>query len=189
MFKKNRKVIIYIFFILAILLISPSLQSSLNSNLEKKSEEKFQETKEFFLTETEGGKTKWDIKALSAEFSSEGQVFLNQVKINFYENGERLLNIKADKGRIDNATKNVHLEGNVIGITNRGESFVTQYLDWIQAEKNIVTEDRIKVTGQNIVITAKGLHFDTALKKIVLKKNVRAEIYGGNEAFPFRFGK
>jgi|GEM_PF-5737823 len=186
---KNRGVTILYFSMAAVLLISASPKSSGEPNFEKAAEEGNQETKEFFLTETEAGQTKWDIRSSSAEFSSEGIVYLKKVKINLYEDGNRILNIKADGGRFDDVNKNVHLKGNVIGITDRGESFLTQSLHWISAEERIESADKIKITGENMIINAQGLVLYPALNKIILKKNVKAEIYGGNEAFSFKFGE
>jgi len=186
MLHKSKNLIIFLFLITVGLFTSVLPELSFASNSETTDLKQSQETKEFFLTETEKGKTKWDIRALSAEFSSEGLVFLNNVKINVYENGSSILSVKADSGHYNNIEKTVHLEGNVIGITDRGDSFVTQTLDWISSEKKIVTDDKVKITGQNLVINAQGLVFYHDLKKIILKKDIKAEVYGGNKAFPLK---
>lgn len=196
MIKKYKYVIIFSFFIVAgFIMISFSLPAhskssfSYDSVAKPTTNEHFQETKDFFLSETEGGQTKWEIRAKSAEFKSEGLVLLNKVKINLYEDGVEFLNIQADAGRFDNINKNVHLEGNIIGITNRGESFATQTLDWFSAEKKIITSDNVKITGQNLIVKAKGLEIFPELKKIILKKNIKAEFYGGNKTLPLEFGR
>ena len=186
MAQKKKGVIIFLFLITVAVFISACPEFSFASDSETTDLEQFQETKEFFLTETEEGKIKWDIRAVSAEFSSEGLVLLNNVKINLYEDENKVLNIKADFGRFDNIEKTVHLEGNVIGITDQGDSFVTQTLDWISSERKVVTDDKVKITGQNLVINAQGLVFYPDLKKIVFRKNIKAEVYGGNKAFPLK---
>ncbi len=156
------------------------------SNSETSEPEQLQETKEFFLTETEEGQKKWDIKAASAEFSSEGLVRLKDVKINLYDKEKKVLDVKADSGYFSNVDKTVHLEGNVMGATDRGENFSTQKLDWIASEKKIITNDKVKVTSQNLIINAQGVEILPELKKIIFKKNIKAEVYGGNKTFPLK---
>ncbi len=182
--KKGVITVVSCFFIMAGLFVSARDGFSLEPNSEITVEKKLQETKDFFLTETEGEETKWDIRALSAEFLSGGLVVLKKVKINFYEKGEKVLNVKADSGCFDKVSQNVHLEGNIIGVTNRGETFITQSLDWVSAEKKIETSDKIKITGQNIIVNTQNLVFYPALNKMILKKNVKAEIYGGSKLLP-----
>ena len=183
--KKGISIIISCFFIMGGLLVSVGAGFSLEPDSEITVGEKLQETKDFFLTETEGGETKWDIRALSAEFLSSGLVILEKAKINFYEKGKKVLNVKADSGRFNKVSQDVHLEGNVIGVTNRGETFITQNLNWVSAEKKIETSDKIKITGQNVIVNARGFVFYPALNKMILKKNVKAEIYGGSKLLPF----
>ncbi len=183
--KNGSSIVISCFFIIGGLLVSAGAGFSLEPNPEINVGEKLQETKDFFLTETEGGETKWDIRALSAEFSSGGLVILKKVKINFYEKGEKVLNVKADSGRFNKVSQDVHLKGNIIGVTNRGEIFITQNLNWVSAEKKIETSDKIKITGQNVIVNARGFVFYPALNKMILKKNVKAEIYGENKLLPF----
>lgn len=187
--KKGISIIISCFFIMGGLLVSVGAGFSLEPDSEITVGEKLQETKDFFLTETEGGETKWDIRALSAEFLSSGLVILEKAKINFYEKGKKVLTVKADSGHFDKVSQNLHLEKNITGVTSRGEMFVTQNLDWVSAEQKIETSDKIKITGQNIIVDAQGLVFYPALNKMILKKNVKAEIYGENKFIPFESGR
>ena len=188
--KKGIITVISCFVIMAGLLIFAGDGFSLEPNPERTVGEKLhQQTKGFFLTETEGRETKWDIGASSAEFLSGNLVVLKKVKINFYEKGKKVLTVKADSGHFDKVSQNLHLEKNITGVTSRGEMFVTQNLDWVSAEQKIETSDKIKITGQNIIVDAQGLVFYPALNKMILKKNVKAEIYGENKFIPFESGR
>lgn len=182
--KKEIITVVFCFFITAGLLILSRDGFSLESNPEITVEKELQQTKGFFLTETEGGETKWDIRASSAEFLSGNLVVLKKVKINFYEKGKKVLTVKADSGHFNKVSQNLHLEKNITGVTSRGETFVTRSLDWISAEQKIETSDKIKIVGQNIIVNAQDLVFYPALNKMILKKNVRTEIYGENKLLP-----
>ena len=149
----------------------------------------FQETKGFFLTETEEGKPKWDIKAQSASFSGSGGTILEEVEVVFYEKGEKFVTVTADKGVYDRVTRDVVLEGNVVGTAKGGERLSSHRLQWVSSEGRLFTEDRVKISGQDMVIEGFGMDFFSDLKKVVLKNKVRVEISGRTGDFPLVMGR
>jgi len=52
------------------------------------------------------------------------------------------------------------VEGNVVFVNDKGEKLETEKLTWIEKDAKIRTEDAVKITTANEVITGYGLEAD-----------------------------
>lgn len=150
------------------------------SEQEKESAEEEQEGSEgrimtFSLTGfTEVGEKKWEIEGESADIMSD-KVVLENVKVTAYSEGGKVT-LTAKKGYFDKLTNNVHLEGDVVVITDEGARLTTDYLDWQAEDETISSQASAFVERENITISGTGIHAVPSLKKARMNKDVTVKI-------------
>jgi len=123
----------------------------------------------------EKGKKSWDLSGKSADIFN-NVVKLKKVVGNNYAPDDTI-NLTADKGDFDKKSGLVHLEDNVVITTASGSKLTTDTLDWDRKQQIVSTLDRVNVARQDINLSGQGASGQTALKQIVLEKDVRLDIH------------
>ena len=142
-------------------------------------EESAQQFLEFNLSgHSKDGEKSWEVKGESADVLSD-TVRLKNVDADLY--GEEQLNIKAKKGSIDKETGNMHLENDVVALTETGSKMTTDSLDWNRDTNIMTTEDMVRLERENMIATGTGAEAKTDLKKAKLIDDVMVEIESEDE--------
>jgi len=122
----------------------------------------------------EKGKKAWDLAGKSADIYNE-VVKLKEVVANNY--GEKdSINLTADNGNFDKSSGVVKLKDNVVMTTTSGVKLTTDSLDWDRKQQMISTLDKVNLARTDMNLSGDGAKGQTALKQIVLEKNVRLDI-------------
>jgi LPS export ABC transporter protein LptC len=99
------------------------------------------------------------------------------VRVDFYDSeGNHTSVLVADSGFIQEKRQNLEALGNVEVTTQEGIQLETQSLRWDPQERKIVTDDFVKITKKEDVITGQGLEADEELKHFVIKKSVKGKV-------------
>jgi LPS export ABC transporter protein LptC len=99
------------------------------------------------------------------------------VRVDFYDKeGNHTSVLLADSGLIQEKRQNVEALGNVVVTTNEGIKLETQSLKWDPQKRKIISDDFVKITKKENVITGYGLETDEELKHFVIKRNVKGKI-------------
>ncbi len=120
------------------------------------------------------GKKSWDLAGKSADVFND-VVKLKKVVGNNYADKDSL-NLTADKGDFNKTSGVVHLEDNVIITTSSGAKLTTDSLDWDRKKQIVSTLDKVNLNQQDMNLSGVGAHGETALKQVVLEKNVRLDM-------------
>lgn len=120
------------------------------------------------------GKKSWDLAGESADIFSE-VVKLKKVVGNNYAPNDTI-NLTADNGEFDKKSGLVHLEDNVVITTSSGSKLTTDTLDWDRKQQIISTLDKVNLTRQDMNLSGQGAKGQTALKQVMLEKDVRLDI-------------
>jgi len=127
----------------------------------------------------EKGKKSWDLAGKSADIDNE-MVKLKEVVANNY--GEKdSINLTADNGNFNKASGVVKLKDNVVITTTSGVKLTTDSLDWDRKQQMISTLDKVNLARADMNLSGDGAKGQTALKQIVLEKNVRLDISPTNK--------
>ncbi|MBF0485255.1 MAG: LPS export ABC transporter periplasmic protein LptC [Candidatus Omnitrophica bacterium] len=121
----------------------------------------------------EGGEKSWDIKGDTADIN-DNKVAVNKVNANSY--GDEDTNLMAEKGVIDKATGNVHLENNVVITSESGAQMKTDTLDWQRGKDVVKTEDVVTLEDETMKIKGTGMDAHPSLKEATLHSGVTADI-------------
>jgi LPS export ABC transporter protein LptC len=99
------------------------------------------------------------------------------VRVDFYDKeGKHSSVLVADSGLIQEKKQNLEALGNVVVTTDDGIKLETQSLKWDPQKRKIVTDDFVKITKKEDVITGYGLETDEELKHFVIKRSVKGKV-------------
>lgn len=100
------------------------------------------------LVESREGNRDWELFADRATGSEgEGNWDLQQVRVQFYSNQKMEFVVTGNRGRIDSATRDLRIEGDVRTKSANGYTFETSEIDYQAEERFLSSRSRVKVTG------------------------------------------
>lgn len=134
---------------------------------------------DFTTIESDSGKVKWKITAPVARvYSSRDLLVTDNPVIYFYdEDGMVTSVVNADKGEIDQKTRDLTAIGNVVVKSSEGYLLETESLVWIQEKGRIQTEDYVKFTRDGDVVEGYGFRGYPGLKEFDIVRNVDGDMY------------
>lgn len=133
------------------------------------------------LVESREGNRDWELFADQATGSEgAGNWELQQVRVQFYSNQKMEFVVTGNRGRIDSATRDLRIEGNVRTKSSNGYTFETSEMDY-QAERRFLSS-RSKVTvvgpkdeqGGQLHVTGGQLESRVDAEEILIKNGVTA---------------
>jgi LPS export ABC transporter protein LptC len=135
-----------------------------------------QEFADFTTMESDSGKVKWILEAPVARvYNLRKLLVTDDPRITFYdEEGGVSSILTADKGEYNQVTHDLTALGNVVVTTTEGYTLETETLIWLRELGEIHSEDFVKVTRGNDVLTGYGFQGYPELKNVDIKRDVRA---------------
>ncbi len=127
----------------------------------------------------EKGKKAWDLSGKSADIYND-VVKLKEVVGNHYGDKDNI-NLTADNGNFNKSSGVVHLEKNVVITTSSGAKLTTDSLDWDRKQQIVSTLDKVNLARSDMNLAGVGAKGQTALKQVVLEKDVRLDIQPANK--------
>jgi len=120
------------------------------------------------------GEKTWDINGTKADIT-DTNIQITNVDANFY--GKEQANLTADHGTIDKTNGNVNLKDNVvITSVDRGTQMTTDTLDYNRNKDLVSTQDPVKITDSQGIVTGQGMSAHPNLKKAKINKHVKAVV-------------
>ncbi len=135
-----------------------------------------QEFTDFTTIESDSGRVKWILEAPVARYYNTRKLLVtDDPRITFYdENGEVSSVLTADKGEYNQETHDLTALGNVVVTSAEGYTLETESLVMIRELGEIHSEDFVKVTRGDDVLTGYGFEGYPELKNVDIKRDVRA---------------
>jgi LPS export ABC transporter protein LptC len=137
-----------------------------------------QRISDFALTETEGGRKLWVLRAEQAKvFDSSNEVNLDTLVVDFYDEEQaHVSTLTSDHGVIERATRDMQAFGQVRIRTDEGLRLEADEVRWVQKEGRILSDSRVRFTRGENVLTGVGFESDPSLKDIEIRRAVEAEV-------------
>lgn len=131
----------------------------------------------FKIEETQGSVVKFRLEADRALQYQSGEVPLEGLVVFLFTDNKPSLELRAARGRMNRATKDIHLEGDVVatGLVNP-VNFFTDSLDWHNAKELLTTDARVRIEREGMVMTGTGLIADATLQQLELQHDIRGEM-------------
>ena len=140
-----------------------------------------QRIEDFYLSNyKDNGSKEWEVKGKEAIVSEKYVDITDMEGTSFQE--KDVIDIEADKARLDKENMDVYLEDNVKIRSKQGIKMNTDFLDWKQSANLVTTDNDVEVIKENSLrVQAKGLRGDTELKNVSFLKEVNADMFDNGE--------
>lgn len=124
------------------------------------------------------GTKEWEMWADRAKVYRDQDVTkLENLRLRLYPRGGEPADVSAERGVMENKSRNMSIEGNVLIRSADGMTLRTESLEFNPKEKRVDSDAHVTVEGKTFRLTGVGLHGNTQLGRYVLKKQVTALIY------------
>lgn len=151
-----------------------------NSNMAYANEESDQKILGFTLSNFgENNQKTWDLAGDKLEVFG-NIIQLSNIKANLYGKQEDMV-LTADSGTFDRLEGKMHLQDNVVIVSETGAKMMTDTLDWLQKNQVVTTEDKVNIYKNNIQAEGVGAVGKTDLKQVSLNKDVQVNINSDSE--------
>jgi lipopolysaccharide export system protein LptC len=140
------------------------------------------------MVEAKDGGKLWEVRADKAEvFERDGVTHLRQVgepvEVVLYS-AEGTLTAIAREAIIDMKSKDVTLQGDVRGRSDRGTDLRTASLHWVAATRLLHTQDEVVLTRGGLVSVGKGMEAETNLERVRVLGGISSQVAPAPAAGP-----
>jgi len=132
------------------------------------------------MIETRGGSKLWELWADRAEVRErEGISVLTRVQrpveVVLYSS-QGILRVTATRATIDLTTKDVQMDGGVVGRSEDGAELRTEMLRWVAATRRIQTDQPVSVSRGRWQSRGRGLEAETDLEQVRIFQNITSDL-------------
>ncbi|MFH1784196.1 MAG: LPS export ABC transporter periplasmic protein LptC [bacterium] len=137
-----------------------------------------QELRKFNIVQTTDGSKQWEMDAQEAQIYKETKsVDAKDLYVTFFEEGKKSSILTAQKGKLNTDSGDIEVEGNVVvNSLVQNTTIETEKLFYIAKDEKIVSNEFVKQTREDSIITGYGLETDPGLRKVQIKRDVKAEV-------------
>ena len=137
------------------------------------------QVKDVRFTDVASSGMTWEVTADTARYlKNENLALLEQVKIRLVMKDGRVFVMKGDRGQFNTKSRDMNIEGKVSIVSEKGERFTTDRLQYLDAGKRIETDGPVVMENQSARISGVGMVLSLDEKKVSLLSNVRASSWG-----------
>jgi LPS export ABC transporter protein LptC len=115
------------------------------------------------------GQKKWDLKGSSALMEGH-DVDIQDVDANVY--GDEDMNVKANRGKMNKESGDMHLQGDVVLTSKTGSRMMTDSLDWQKENDLVETNESVTIVRDNMKAVGTGARARPGLNAAQLNENV-----------------
>jgi LPS export ABC transporter protein LptC len=135
-----------------------------------------QEFSDFTTMESDSGVTKWILKAPVARvYNARKLLVTDDPRIEFFDEKGKLTSVlTAEKAEFNQVTKDLTALGSVVVTSQEGYTLETESLVWVNEVGEIHTEDFVRFTRGDDVLTGYGFQSDPELENVEIKRDVKA---------------
>lgn len=117
----------------------------------------------------------WELDAKSAQyFKGENKIVLQSIELTFFSGEGKVYKLTADDGELYTDSKDVNVSGNVVVLTEEGYHVQTDSFKYNAEERKIFTNDRVRLSSKELVMTGKGMVVDLEKEKLYILEEVKA---------------
>lgn len=141
--------------------------------------------KKIHYTETREGRQAWTLVADSASHNmSEGVGRIENIHMTFFDPKLGDLSLTADHGRVLMDQREVAASGHVELKSPRGYTFLTQGLDYREADHTLRSTGPVKLVSSGLRVEGRRLQLNVENRSLVLSGQVRADFPDGLNGIP-----
>jgi len=133
--------------------------------------------KDFVYTEVGEGNSQWEVRAQTAKYyKKENYALFDKVRIKLTTEEKKIYIMTGDKGKMLTDRKDVEIKGNVVIVSETGDRFTTDHLNYTDAEKKFYTDAPVIMESKTMKIKGVGLTIYMNTGEMNLNSTVTANI-------------
>jgi LPS export ABC transporter protein LptC len=129
-------------------------------------------------THNEEGRKLWTLDADKAEYLKESSVAkLEDVRLIYFQTrsfGD--VRLRADRGEMDQDSRQLDIWGDIVLTTENQEQFFTDRLHYDDQQRLLSTEEPVRMVSPRLELTGTGMELDIERGYMLVKKAVRVQI-------------
>lgn len=132
---------------------------------------------DFSYTEVGDANSKLEVKADNAKYvKKENLAVFERVKVKLTTSDGKVFVMTGNKGQMNTEKKDLQIKGNVVIVSDKGDRFTTDYLNFSDAEKKAYTEAPVTMENSKMKIKGTGLTLYINTGELNLSSLVKAKI-------------
>lgn len=136
-----------------------------------------QETEAYHTRQTRAGIAVWELWGDRAEsYPGEDTMLLHGVRMHFYEEGERAAVLTAATAEVDQQTEYTTARGEVVVVNREGDRLESEVLHWDPEQKLIHTEEFVRFTSGDQILTGYGMDTDPDLTNVRIHRQFEGDL-------------
>lgn len=130
-------------------------------------------------TEVGDSGMKWEVIADTARYvKKENLAFFEKLTVRLINQDGRIHVMTGDRGRFNTESRDMQIEGNVVIVSEEGDRFTTDHLQYHHAARLIETDGPVVMENEGVRISGVGMNLALDGKKVTLLAKVRARVKG-----------
>jgi LPS export ABC transporter protein LptC len=135
------------------------------------------QVKNVVFTDVGAEGAKWEIRAdLGTYIRKENKAVFDNVKVKLVLSDGRTFQMTGDKGVLETESKNMHILGHVVILSDRGDRITSDELHYTDAEKTFKTESTVFFKNKRLELQGRGMNMFLTTKELKLLSEVKATI-------------
>jgi len=131
-------------------------------------------------TAVKDGRKEWSLKAASAKYSDRAkEALFEDVQVSFFLKNGREAMVKGRQGRLDTATNDIEISGDVI-VKDAEYQLAAESIFYDHVHRKINVPVPVKITGQTFELLANEMTADIESETALLKGAVKGTFSGDN---------
>ena len=169
--------IIFVVIVTAVLVIKSSIYDKPKNIIKILPDHVDLQINNFIYTEVGEDKSKWEVKADSAKYiKNQNLALFDRVKIKLSTPEGKIYVMTGDKGQMLTDKKDIQVKGNVVIVSDTGDRFSTDYLNFSDAEKKAYTDAPVTMENKKMKIKGTGLTLYIKTGELTLSSMVKVKI-------------
>jgi len=129
------------------------------------------------FSEMRGDAKLWDLTAEQADYDKDtGEIFLQQLLTNIYDDKAGKLQITARNGFYDEKKRLISMTGDVQVVTEKGMTLTTEQLDYLPDQDLIKTDKPVHLKDNRLTITAIGMELFPGTEQVKFHHQINSVI-------------
>lgn len=135
------------------------------------------QVREVKYQELEGSGIKWELQADNASLRKKEKLALfEKVRIRFILKDGKVYHLSGDQGQMNTESQDLDLRGNVVVVSDQGDRFLTNSLQFSKKDERIFTKEPIAIENQFMNVKAVGMSLSLRDEQLTLLSSVTAQI-------------
>jgi len=139
------------------------------------------EVEQFYVTETDSGRTQWTMFAQhAATYQARDLVTVRGVRIDFFnDKSQKSSELVAREGELTQRTRDMVARGNVVLLTTEGWRMSTEEMHFLNSRRKITSDKLVRVEKEGTVLEGVGFESDPNLEHFEFQHQIRATVQPG----------